>query len=96
MPQDTFLLKALRLATGCTICPYMALESDIEKALAEPEPATEEDEGLLHPVVHVDEGRRVEDTHERVQPLVELPKHIGLDRLDSLLGLLKLLKALSF
>ncbi len=36
-PQDAFVLKALHLATGCTIRPYLALEGDIEKALAEPE-----------------------------------------------------------
>ncbi|WP_037472417.1 type II secretion system ATPase GspE [Simplicispira psychrophila] len=37
VPQDAFVVKALRLATGCTIRPHLALESDIEKALAEPE-----------------------------------------------------------
>ncbi|MBX9835200.1 MAG: rod shape-determining protein, partial [Burkholderiaceae bacterium] len=36
VPQDAFVVKALRLATGCTIRPHLALESDIEKALAEP------------------------------------------------------------
>ena len=35
VPQDAFVLKALRLVTGCTIRPHLALESDIEKALAE-------------------------------------------------------------
>lgn len=35
-PQDAFVLKALGLATGCTIVPRLALESSIEKALAEP------------------------------------------------------------
>ncbi len=46
VPQDAFVLKALHLATGCTIRPYLALESDIEKALAEPvEEAPEEDDG---------------------------------------------------
>ncbi|QXL83558.1 GspE/PulE family protein [Comamonas sp. NLF-1-9] len=38
VPQDEFVLKALRLATGLTVRPYMGLESDIEKALADPEP----------------------------------------------------------
>ena len=37
VPQDAFVLKALRLVTGHTIRPHLALESDIEKALAEPE-----------------------------------------------------------
>jgi general secretion pathway protein E len=36
VPQDAFVVKALHLATGCTILPHLALESDIEKALAEP------------------------------------------------------------
>ncbi len=36
VPQDAFVLKALHLATGCTVHPHLALESDIEKALAEP------------------------------------------------------------
>lgn len=44
VPQDAFVLKALRLVTGCTIVPHLALESAIEKALAEPQdvPADEE------------------------------------------------------
>src|SRR6266540_652697 len=33
----------------------------------------EEHEGFLHAVVHVDEGRRVEDTNERGQPIVDVP-----------------------
>ena len=36
VPQDAFVLKALHLATGCTVHPHLALEGDIEKALAEP------------------------------------------------------------
>lgn len=44
MPQDAFVLKALRLATGCTIHPYLALEGDIEKALAEPTEQADEDD----------------------------------------------------
>lgn len=35
-PQDAFVTKALRLATGRVIVPHFALESVIEKALAEP------------------------------------------------------------
>jgi len=35
-PQDAFATKALHLATGYVIVPYLALESAIEKALAEP------------------------------------------------------------
>jgi general secretion pathway protein E len=36
VPQDAFVVKALRLATGHAIQPHLALEADIEKALAEP------------------------------------------------------------
>ncbi len=43
VPQDAFVTKALRLATGCTIRPHLALESDIEKALAEPEEEAADD-----------------------------------------------------
>ena len=44
VPQDAFVIKALRLATGCTIRAHLALESDIEKALAEPvEDAADDD-----------------------------------------------------
>jgi general secretion pathway protein E len=32
-PQDRFVLKALRLATGLTIRPFLAMGSDIDKAL---------------------------------------------------------------
>jgi general secretion pathway protein E len=39
-PEDGYLLKALRLATGLDIRPFIALPSDIEKALSQP--ATEE------------------------------------------------------
>lgn len=35
-PQDAYVLKALQLATGLSVRPGIALESDIEKALAEP------------------------------------------------------------
>lgn len=45
VPQDAFVAKALRLATGHAIRPHLALESDIEKALAEPVEETDEDEG---------------------------------------------------
>ena len=42
VPQDAFVCKALRLATGCEVRPYLALETDIEKALAEPVEEAEE------------------------------------------------------
>ena len=43
MPQDAYLAKALRLASGCNVQPYLALESDIEAALAEPIPSEDTD-----------------------------------------------------
>ncbi|MBS0294424.1 MAG: Flp pilus assembly complex ATPase component TadA [Proteobacteria bacterium] len=46
VPQDAFVLKALHLATGRVIRPWMALESDIEKALAEPVEEAPEDDGF--------------------------------------------------
>lgn len=44
VPQDAFVVKALHLATGCSIRPHLALEADIEKALAEPVEESEEAE----------------------------------------------------
>ena len=44
VPQDAFVVKALHLATGYTIRPHLALESEIEKALAEPVEEAPEDE----------------------------------------------------
>ncbi|MEO8247953.1 MAG: type II secretion system ATPase GspE [Burkholderiales bacterium] len=35
VPQDAFVLKALRLTTGLSINPFLALETDVEKALAQ-------------------------------------------------------------
>ena len=34
-PQDAFVRKALQLATGLRVRPAIALESEIEKALAQ-------------------------------------------------------------
>jgi general secretion pathway protein E len=47
-PENAFVLKALRLATGLQIRPHIALPSDIEKALAQPPAGAddEEEEGL--------------------------------------------------
>lgn len=44
VPQDAFVVKALGLATGLSIRPHLALESDIEKALAEPVEESSEDD----------------------------------------------------
>jgi general secretion pathway protein E len=44
-PDNAFVLKALRLATGLEIKPYIALPSDIEKALAQPQQELQGDQG---------------------------------------------------
>ena len=44
VPQDVFVVKALRLATGLDIVPHLALESSIEKALSEPVDETQADD----------------------------------------------------
>lgn len=48
-PQDPFVVKALHLATGREVVPHLALESAIEKALAEPieEAQDEDDDGFF-------------------------------------------------
>lgn len=48
-PQDGFVVKALQLATGHAVRPWLALESDIENALAEPAPAADgaDEDGLI-------------------------------------------------
>jgi general secretion pathway protein E len=49
VPQDAFVKKALQLATGLVVKPCIALESDIERALAGPVPdaqAEDEEQGL--------------------------------------------------
>jgi general secretion pathway protein E len=45
VPQDAFVRKALHLATGHEIVSYLGLESEIEKALAEPVAEASEDDG---------------------------------------------------
>ncbi len=50
-PDDTYVLKALRLATGLQVRPHVALDSDIQKALAQlldptAADARDEDDGL--------------------------------------------------
>jgi general secretion pathway protein E len=57
VPQDAFVLKALRLATGCQIRPFIAIESDIEKALSQP---TESSDGQDGTDAETDSGDFVE------------------------------------
>lgn len=42
VPQDDYVRKALRLATGLDIKPYIGIESDIEKALSQPTGVTDD------------------------------------------------------
>ena len=58
-PQDRFVLKALRLATGLTIRPFLAMGTDIDKALIQRDAggAAEEQEGIEE---DVDSGDFVE------------------------------------
>lgn len=44
VPQDRYVLKALHLATGLKVQPHLCLESDIEKAWAQPVEAEPEDD----------------------------------------------------
>ncbi|MGE8318196.1 MAG: type II secretion system ATPase GspE [Comamonas sp.] len=44
-PQDPFVVKAVQMSTGLVVRPHLALEIDIERALQEPEPEVEEDDG---------------------------------------------------
>ncbi len=46
LPQDAYLIKALRLASGCSVQPYLALETDVETALDEPTEVEEGSDGL--------------------------------------------------
>ncbi|MFN3374974.1 MAG: GspE/PulE family protein [Burkholderiaceae bacterium] len=45
-PQDIFVIKALRLASGRAVRPHLALESDIERALSDPGAADEGESGV--------------------------------------------------
>jgi len=57
VPDDAFVLKALELATGLTIHPCVALESDIDKALAS---SDEEVQASEAPDFELDAGDFVE------------------------------------
>lgn len=48
VPQDAFVIKALHLTSGKSVVAHLALESAIEKALAEPvEEVADEEDGLF-------------------------------------------------
>ncbi|MFC5500502.1 GspE/PulE family protein [Caenimonas terrae] len=76
-PQDEFVLKALRLATGLAIRPFIALPSDIERALTQPAAGTEGDE---------DEDQ-LDDSGDFVEHLKDLASEAPVIRLvNSIIG----------
>jgi general secretion pathway protein E len=70
-PENLFVLKALRLATGLEIRPYIALPSDIEKALAQPQPGADE----------ADEEGGLDDSGDFVEHLRDLASEAPVIRL---------------
>ena len=76
-PQDQFVLKALRLSTGFVIQPYIALPSDIEKALSQPAPGS----GLE------DDQDPLDDSGDFVEHLKDLASEAPVIRLvNSIIG----------
>ena len=76
-PQDLFVLKALRLSTGLVIQPYIALPSDIERALAQP--AAGSDVG--------DDQDQLDDSGDFVEHLKDLASEAPVIRLvNSIIG----------
>ena len=77
-PDDKFVLKALRLSTGLQIRPFIALPSDIDKALAQPAlDGGQDDDG---------EGR-LDDSGDFVEHLKDLATEAPVIRLvNSIIG----------
>jgi general secretion pathway protein E len=76
-PQDQFVLKALRLSTGLVIQPFIALPSDIERALTQP--ATGSDVG--------DDEDQLDDSGDFVEHLKDLASEAPVIRLvNSIIG----------
>ena len=76
-PQDQFVLKALRLSTGLAIHPYIALPSDIEKALSQPAPGAGID----------DDEDQLDDSGDFVEHLKDLASEAPVIRLvNSIIG----------
>ncbi|MEO7392689.1 MAG: ATPase, T2SS/T4P/T4SS family [Ramlibacter sp.] len=76
-PENQFVLKALRLATGLEIKPYIALPSDIERALAQPQQDAELD----------DEEGELDDSGDFVEHLRDLASEAPVIRLvNSIIG----------
>jgi general secretion pathway protein E len=70
-PQDQFVLKALRLSTGCAIRPFIALPSDIERALSQPTQGEEVG----------DDEDRLDDSGDFVEHLKDLASEAPVIRL---------------
>jgi general secretion pathway protein E len=76
-PENLFVLKALRLATGLEIRPYIALPSDIEKALAQPQQGAD----------LADEEGGLDDSGDFVEHLRDLASEAPVIRLvNSIIG----------
>lgn len=73
VPQDSFVIKALHLATGLKIRPYISTDTDIEKALSQPiEESLEADQ---------DEDFNEEDSGDFVEHLKDLASEAPVIRL---------------
>lgn len=75
VPQDAYLVKALRLATGLHVQTYISTEADIERALAQPEEVVEDDESGLE---NLDAGDFVEHLKDMASeaPVIRLVNSI--------------------
>ena len=76
-PEDQFVLKALRLSTGLSIHPYIALPSDIERALAQPAAGADPEDAL----------DQLDDSGDFVEHLKDLASEAPVIRLvNSIIG----------
>jgi general secretion pathway protein E len=75
-PEDAFLVKALRLATGLQVRPFIGLSSDIAKALAQPGPEAGEEAG---------DGLGDHDSSDFVEHLRDLASEAPVIRLVNLI-----------
>lgn len=70
VPQDAYVLKALRLATGLNVRPFISTEADIERALTQPP----EDESVA-------DGELLEGANEFVEHLKDMASEAPVIRL---------------
>lgn len=76
-PEDAYVRKALQLATGYEIRPFIALPSDIEKALAQPASEPADDDGA--------DGGLGDDSGDFVEHLRDLASEAPVIRLVNLI-----------